>query len=157
MVYTIESPEMWFEDFGNAKLVNGTTTINLDALFLETVVIDNAHPLVVTVTPQGDCKGLYVLPGKTGFEVKELGGGNSNVAFSYRVAGKRVYYQDHRFGYDVAGGTGDTRGNYNYVAPFPIDEHTAMEQILANKQKGSQINNAVRARAVKQMNKSKKR
>lgn len=149
LVYTIESPEMWFEDFGNAQLVNGSAKIELDELFLETVVIDANHPMVVTVTPQGDCKGLYVVQGTKGFEVKELGGGNANVAFSYRVAGKRANYQDHRFGYDVAGGSGDTRSNYQYVAPFPVNEQEALSQVAANKLKGKGQLNPTQQRVLK--------
>lgn len=156
LVYTVESPEMWFEDFGNATVVNGSATVQLDALFLETVVIDANHPMVVTVTPLGDCKGLYVVPGKTSFEVKELGGGNATVAFSYRIAGKRTNYQDHRFGFDAAGGTGDTRGNYSYVAPFPVNEQEALSQIAANKKANNGTLTPMQQRAKKQMAKTAK-
>lgn len=156
LLYAVESPGIWFEDFGNAQLVNGKATINLDPLYLETVVIDAAHPMVVTVTPQGDCKGLYVVPGTTGFEVKELGGGNANVSFSYRVSAKRVNYQDHRFGFDPVGGTGDTRGSYQYVAPFPIDEAATRAQMSANKAAGSKVLSPAGQRAKKQLAKTVK-
>jgi Collagen triple helix repeat (20 copies) len=98
LVYCSESPEIWFEDFGNASLLNGATQVNLDALFLETVKIDEAHPMVVTVTPLGNCNGLYVVPGTTGFEVRELNNGSSNVKFSYRISAKRLNYENIRFG-----------------------------------------------------------
>ncbi len=156
LLYAVESPGIWFEDFGNAQLVNGKATINLDPLYLETVVIDPAHPMVVTVTPQGDCKGLYVVPGTTGFEVKELGGGNANVSFSYRVSAKRVNYQDHRFGFDPVGGSGDTRGSYQYVAPFPISEAEARSQMSANKAAGSKTTSPAAQRAKTQLAKTAK-
>jgi hypothetical protein len=51
----------------------------------------------VFLTPDGDCKGLYV-SAKTasGFEVRELGRGNSNIAFEYRIMAKRVGYENVR-------------------------------------------------------------
>jgi hypothetical protein len=98
LVYCNESPEIWFEDFGNGQLNNGKVSINLEALFLETVIIDAKHEMVITVTPMGNCNGLYVEPGTTGFVVKELNNGKSNVKFSYRISAKRKGYEDVRFG-----------------------------------------------------------
>ncbi len=132
-LYCMESPEIWFEDFGHATLKNGKATINLDELYLETVVIDNSHPMIVTVTPEGNCKGLYVVPGTTSFEVRELGNGHSNLNFSYRITCKRLNYQDHRFGADVAGAATDTRGSAHYVAPTPINHAEALAKSKANK------------------------
>ncbi len=128
LVYSIESPEVWFEDFGTATLVNGQVTVNLDPLYLETVFIDATHPMIITVTPQGDCKGMYVVPGTTSFTVKELNNGTSNTTLSYRITCRRLNYQDHHFGSDITWGGGDTRTKYHYVQPKPID-YNAMKQI----------------------------
>jgi hypothetical protein len=125
LLYCLESPGVWFEDFGRGQLVNGETTVTLDPLFLETVVIDANHPMIVTVTPEGNCNGLYVVPGTTSFQVKELGNGNSTIHFSYRITCSRLNYQDHRFGCDIGWGGGDTRVNSQYVSPRPIDYNTA--------------------------------
>ncbi|MBK8657896.1 MAG: collagen-like protein [Bacteroidetes bacterium] len=125
LVYCVESPEIWFEDFGHGKLQNGKATIKLDDLFLETVVIDNNHPMVVTITPQGNCKGLYVVPGTNSFEVKELRNGHSNVDFSFRITCKRRNYEDHRFGADLAASANDNRGLYSHVSPKPINHNEA--------------------------------
>lgn len=133
-LYCLESPGIWFEDMGNASLVNGKATVNLDPLYLETVVIDEAHPMVVTVTPQGDCKGLYVVTTATGFEVRELGGGTANVNFSYRVSAKRLYYQDFRFGADIMGSAGDMRSASKYRKPIPVSHSEAQAQRAAAKQ-----------------------
>jgi hypothetical protein len=44
----------------------------------------------VFVTPEGDCRGLYVRrKGGASFEIRELAGGKSSVAFSYRIVGRR--------------------------------------------------------------------
>jgi hypothetical protein len=36
-LYAVESPENWFEDFGQAKLVNGRAVITIEPVFAETV------------------------------------------------------------------------------------------------------------------------
>jgi hypothetical protein len=44
----------------------------------------------VFLTPGGDCKGLYVTNKTAGsFEVHELGGGMSSIAFDYKIVAKR--------------------------------------------------------------------
>jgi len=87
LLYCQESPEPWFEDFGAAKLVNGRAQVTFDPDFV--AVVHNDKYLVFPV-PEGDCKGLYVSDkSPTGFEVRELQGGASTLAFSYRVVAKR--------------------------------------------------------------------
>ena len=40
--------------------------------------------------PEGDCRGLYVRrKGAASFEVRELMGGTSSIAFCYRIVGRR--------------------------------------------------------------------
>jgi len=95
-MYTIESPEIWFEDFGSGRLVNGKCHIELDPLFLETVTIDADNPMKVFVQLKDDCKGVYVRTGDTGFDVIELQGGTSNARFDYRVVAKRKGYETRR-------------------------------------------------------------
>lgn len=36
-LYTVESAENWFEDFGSSKLLSGQTVVKLDPVFAETV------------------------------------------------------------------------------------------------------------------------
>lgn len=47
LLYVTESPEVWFEDVGRSKLIAGSVTIKLDPLFLETIFIDDNHPISV--------------------------------------------------------------------------------------------------------------
>jgi hypothetical protein len=103
LLYCQESPENWFEDFGEGTLANGQAHIELDALFLETVTINAANPMKVFVQLEGDCNGVYVSKGITGFDVTELKGGASNVPFSYRVVAKREGFEDRRLDYTAAG------------------------------------------------------
>jgi len=83
----VESPESWFEDFGSGTLVGGRATVALDPEFAPLVATDTYR---VFLTPEGDCKGLYVSSKTpTGFEVRELQGGTSGVTFSYRILARR--------------------------------------------------------------------
>jgi hypothetical protein len=92
-----ESPETWFEDFGEGQLVNGITHIELDPLFLQTVTISSQHPMKVFVQLNDEnCKGTAVKRGTTGFDVIELQNGTSNASFSYRIVAKRKGYEDRR-------------------------------------------------------------
>ncbi|HEY6373221.1 MAG TPA: hypothetical protein VIX37_21780, partial [Candidatus Sulfotelmatobacter sp.] len=94
-LYGMQSPQNWFEDFGSGKLASGTTTIVLDHTFAQT--IDAASEYHVFLTPADDCRGLYVShKTATGFEVRELGGGQSSVAFDYRIVGLRRGFENLR-------------------------------------------------------------
>jgi hypothetical protein len=92
----IESPENWFEDLGSAKLVNGVAVVELDPTFIQTV--NSTIDYKVFPVPNGDCKGLYVTnKTATSFEVHELGGGTSSIAFDYRITALRLKYENVRF------------------------------------------------------------
>jgi len=94
-VFSMESPEVWFEDFGSGRLSGGSTIISLDPRFAQTVNLAIGYH--VFLTPKGDCKGLFVT-GETnhGFEVRELGGGQSNIEFDYRIVAHRNGYESER-------------------------------------------------------------
>ncbi len=86
-LYCVESPESWFEDFGQDQLVNGRARVSLDRDFAALVQGDHYQ---VFLTLKGDCNGLYVSDqSPAGFEVRELKGGTSNAPFNYRVVAKR--------------------------------------------------------------------
>lgn len=92
----IESPKVWFEDFGSAQLRGGVAVVKIDAKFMQTV--NTSKEYHVFLTPNGDCKGLFVHQKNTGsFEVRELGGGNANVRFDYRITALRKGYENVRF------------------------------------------------------------
>ncbi|NIV32374.1 MAG: hypothetical protein GWN58_23905 [Anaerolineae bacterium] len=94
-LYAMESPEVWFEDFGTSQLVNGQATVTIESLFLQT--ISTGVPYHVFVTPLGDCNGLYVTQKTaTSFEVRELGGGTTNIGFDYRIVAKRLGFEGTR-------------------------------------------------------------
>jgi len=91
----IESPKNWFEDFGSAQLVDGVAVVTLEPDFAQTVNTETDYK--VFPVPNGDCKGLYVTrKTATSFEVRELGGGTSNVSFDYRITALRKNYENIR-------------------------------------------------------------
>jgi hypothetical protein len=96
LLYCQESPECWFEDFGEGQLVHGRCHVELDPLFLETVTIDEANPMKVFVEPRGPCNGTYIETGLTGFDVVEQKDGTSTVGFCYRIVAKRRGFEQKR-------------------------------------------------------------
>ncbi len=96
MFFCTEGPEMWFEDVGSGKLDEGKAEIKLDPGFLQTVVINNKHPMRVMVTLTDDCNGVFVKKGTDGFVVQELRGGTSNATFDYKVICNRSGYSHLR-------------------------------------------------------------
>src|SRR3990170_7781315 len=96
MLYSQESPENWFEDFGEGKIVNGRTYIELDPMFLQTVNIDDRHPMKVFITlTSGEPVNFVVNKGSTGFEVV-VSDKTSEATFDYRVVAKRKGHEDLR-------------------------------------------------------------
>jgi hypothetical protein len=94
-LYAVEAPENWFEDAGSASLSHGAAIVHFEPTFAQTV--NGSIEYHVFLTPNGDCKGLYVSnKGADGFEVHELGGGASNIAFDYRIMARRKGYEDVR-------------------------------------------------------------
>jgi hypothetical protein len=82
------------EDVGEAVLRDGAARVALAADFANT--IDLSKPYVVTLTPEGDA-GLYVASRTgSGFEVRQLGGGRSSIAFAYRIVAKPYGFKDER-------------------------------------------------------------
>jgi hypothetical protein len=94
LLHCMESPEHWFEDFGTAKLKNGRAIVKLDVDFAKVI---KSRDYRVFPTPEGDCRGLYVRrKSANNFEVRELMGGKSSIAFSYRIVGRRKDIKGHR-------------------------------------------------------------
>ena len=86
-LYSIESPESWFEDFGSAQLVNGQAQVELDLGFAAVVNSDVYH---VFITEYGDNNALYVTQRTaTGFSVRARSSQTASSEFSYRIVAKR--------------------------------------------------------------------
>jgi len=106
LMYCQESPENWFEDFGEGRLVNGRCHVELDPLFLETVTIDEENAMKVFVELHDEyCNGVAIKKSQTGFDVVERHGGSSNSTFDYRIVAKRRGFEDKRLDYCKAAET----------------------------------------------------
>ena len=94
-LYAVESPENWFEDFGSGQLSAGSAVIALEPTFAATV--NSNADYHVFLTPNGNSQGLYVASKTaTSFEVREQGGGKSNISFDYRIVARRIGYENIR-------------------------------------------------------------
>lgn len=90
VMFAPEAPEVLFEDYGSGQLQNGHAQISIDPDLVNNIEVSDAHPLRVFIQLEGDCNGVFV-SNKTaqGFSVRELAGGNSNVAFSWHIVANR--------------------------------------------------------------------
>ncbi|MCA1722681.1 MAG: hypothetical protein LC748_00195, partial [Thermomicrobia bacterium] len=111
LVYCVESPESWLEDFGEAQLVNGKAEVRLDAEFAAIIETTGYH---VFLTEYGDHTNLFVeTRSATAFTVAAKGTvGAVNAhgikagsgTFGYRVVAKRKDIQAERLAkFDVPG------------------------------------------------------
>jgi len=93
LLYSMESPENWFEDFGEGQLVNGRAQVQIDPMFAQSV--NTSVKYHVFLTPQDEPLTLAVANRTTSsFEVR--GPAGSNISFSYRIVAKRKGYEDLR-------------------------------------------------------------
>lgn len=96
IMFAPEAPEILFQDFGTAKLTNGTAEIKIDPILAKNIVVNEKHPLKVFIQLEGDCNGVYVTnKSQEGFEVKELQNGTSNISFSYQIVASRADRTDN--------------------------------------------------------------
>ncbi len=85
--YSVTSTEAVVYKKGKITLVNGTATVSFDENYSQLL----GESPIVTITPVGECNGVYIASvSKTGFVVKELNGGTSNVEINWIAAGDRV-------------------------------------------------------------------
>jgi hypothetical protein len=92
-LYTEESTEVWFTDYGFSRLANGHVRVRLDPTFTETVALGEAYH--VFVQPYGRAEVYVTNRTRSGFDVV-LKDGEPNVEFSYRVVAKRLGFETKR-------------------------------------------------------------
>ncbi|MBN2003986.1 MAG: hypothetical protein JXA21_11580 [Anaerolineae bacterium] len=93
LLYTEESTEVWFTDYGFGQLNDGEAVVVIDPLFAQTVNLDEPYHVFVQV--YGDAEVYVTGRTATQFEV-QLREGDDAVEFSYRIVGKRLQYEDAR-------------------------------------------------------------
>jgi hypothetical protein len=102
-LYCIESPESWFEDFGQGTLECGRAVIRIDEDFAAAADTDDYHVFLTAYdnrvihvaerTPEGFTVQADGSPG----EVKGGSGSNPSGSFSWRVVARRRDIQGARF------------------------------------------------------------
>ena len=91
VMFCPEAPEVLFQDHGIGQLNNGHARIDLDPILVRNIRVDDTHPLKVFVQLEGECNGVFVTnKSGSGFDVKELAGGTSNVPFSWSIVATRA-------------------------------------------------------------------
>jgi hypothetical protein len=95
-LYAVEAPGNWFEDFGQAQLVDGKATVAIEPVFAQTVNLDQSY--MVFLTPLGDCAMYVAEQTPASFSVRAMGGQTCSVGFYYRIIAKRLGYEDLRLG-----------------------------------------------------------
>lgn len=93
LLYSEESTEVWFTDYGFGQLKDGTAEINIDELFAQTVSLEKPYHVFVQV--YGDAE-VYVSDRTPTSFVIRLRDGDPEVEFSYRIVAKRLGYEDDR-------------------------------------------------------------
>jgi hypothetical protein len=93
LLYCQESPENWFEDFGEGRLADGKAVIEIDPLFAQTV--NTSVKYHVFLTPQDEPLTLAVA-NKTAASFEVIGPAGANISFSYRIVAKRKGYENVR-------------------------------------------------------------
>jgi hypothetical protein len=120
-LYAVEAPENWFEDAGSGQLSNGAAIVTLEPTFSQTV--NTGMDYHVFLTPNGDCKGLFVAQkSPTSFVVRELGGGASSIAFDFRIMARRKGYEDIRLA--------DMSGQFQDKSPANTSRNTALNSAM---------------------------
>lgn len=104
-VYCVESPEIWFEDFGSAKINNGIAEVKIDPEFLPGIMINEKNPVKVFVTPNSPLGGDWYVEKKADGFILHAPSAANNSEFDWRLVAKRKGYEDWRLefaGADVA-------------------------------------------------------
>jgi hypothetical protein len=95
LVFCLESPKSYFEDFGRAQLTGGQVTVQIDPTFQS--IVRTTEQYFVYLTPENDCNGLGVSDmSPDSFTVRELRGGQSSASFSYRIVALRADVSSER-------------------------------------------------------------
>ena len=93
LLYSEESTEVWFTDYGFGQLEDGLAVITIDEVFAQTVNLNEPYHVFVQV--YGDAEVYVSNRTATSFEV-HLRDGDSAVEFSYRIVAQRLGYEGDR-------------------------------------------------------------
>ena len=101
-VYTVTSTESVIYKKGKITLQNGSARVAFETNYVNLL----GDIPVVTVSPMGNCNGLYIESvDANGFTIKELNNGSSNVSVSWIAVGDRIDANNHPANADVLDAT----------------------------------------------------
>ena len=92
-LYTEESAEVWFSDYGQGRLSNGVAHVALEPTFAETIALAPGYH--VFVQSYGDADLMVRHRTSAGFDVVRRGEGE-DAEFSYRIVAKRRGFEQKR-------------------------------------------------------------
>jgi hypothetical protein len=95
-LYAVEAPDNWFEDFGQAQLVDGKAMVTIEPIFAQTVNLAQSYH--VFAMPLGNCPLYVAEKTATSFTVRTLDDRPCDAAFDYRIIAKRLGYEGLRLG-----------------------------------------------------------
>jgi hypothetical protein len=93
-LYSEEATEVWFADYGFARLADGAVRVALDSTFVQTVSVE--EPYHVFVQSYGDAELIVRERTPAGFVVMLRAGDERDAEFSYRVVAKRHGFERTR-------------------------------------------------------------
>jgi hypothetical protein len=98
LLYAMESPEVWFEDFGKASLVNGEATVTFDSIYAEAANLQEDYHVFLTPLSQEPVLLFITAKDAKDFSVRgvTLNGQPTDCTFDYRVVAKRMGYEQVR-------------------------------------------------------------
>jgi hypothetical protein len=95
---------------GKAQLINGEVVITFDNDFMQS--IENTGDLVITVTANGNCNGVYTeRVGENSFRIVELTNGRANVPVSWIAIGTRKGQHETVVSREILDGSFDSKMN----------------------------------------------
>jgi hypothetical protein len=94
-LYSQESPENWFEDFGKGTIQNGVAIVTVAPDYEQTVTINATHPMHAFITPNGNMGNWWIEYKGNSFTVHAPTAANGT-AFDYRMVAKRKGYETLR-------------------------------------------------------------
>ena len=96
LLYSQESPEVWFEDFGISKLIYGKAEVKLREDFIEVVTINKEHPFLVFIQPYSPIEGLKIERKNDRFILTSENSSDKEIEFAYRLVAKRKGFENKR-------------------------------------------------------------
>ncbi|OQA18024.1 MAG: hypothetical protein BWY63_02183 [Chloroflexi bacterium ADurb.Bin360] len=102
-LYAVESPEVWFEDFGTGQLVKGEATIYFDPIFAQTVNLTETYHIFLTPISEEAVLLFVTQKQPVSFTVRgvTLDGTPAVTSFDYRIVAKRMGYENVRLELDT--------------------------------------------------------